>query len=102
MKKELMEILACPIDKYAPLELIVFEAVEQKEDEVKTGVLLCKQCARWYPIIDTVPELLPDARREEKREKAFLKEWAHKLESGLLLTGKPFNISNELRESIQR
>jgi len=92
MKKELMEILACPIDK-ADLELII---LEEEKEEVKTGVLVCKQCARWYPIIDTVPELLPDARREEKREKAFLKDWAHKLAPEILRAGKPFNINDEI------
>ncbi len=92
MKKELMEILACPVDKHSPLELIV---IEEEKEEVKTGVLVCKQCARWYPIRDTVPELLPDSRRDERSDKAFLRDLAQKLPPEILRSGKPFNINDE-------
>ena len=61
MKKELMEILACPICK-GELEL----KVETEEgNEVVTGSLRCAKCNESYPIEDTIPNLLPpDMRRE--------------------------------------
>ncbi len=61
MKKELMEILACPVCK-GELEL----RVETEEgDEVVTGSLACAKCNESYPIEDTIPNLLPpDMRRE--------------------------------------
>ncbi|MFC2047728.1 methytransferase partner Trm112 [Chloroflexota bacterium] len=55
MKKELMNILACPVCK-SELELSV-----EKEDknEIITGSLYCSKCALHYPIVDTIPDLLP-------------------------------------------
>jgi len=55
MKKELMEILACPVCK-GDLELAVDE---EKEAEIVTGSLYCRKCDVRYPIKDTIPNLLP-------------------------------------------
>ncbi|MAF84967.1 MAG: hypothetical protein CL875_00550 [Dehalococcoidales bacterium] len=55
MKKELMDILACPVCK-GKLELKV--EVENKT-EVVTGSLYCQKCEVRYPIVDTIPHLLP-------------------------------------------
>jgi uncharacterized protein YbaR (Trm112 family) len=55
MRKDLVEILACPICK-SPLELTV---AEESEDEVVRGHLTCKQCSEDYPIEDRIPNLLP-------------------------------------------
>jgi uncharacterized protein YbaR (Trm112 family) len=91
IKKKLMEILACPIDKYHPLELHVFE---EKED-IKEGVIICPKCQRWYPIRDEIPEMLPDELREEKDELLFLKKWKKKFPKEIMLEGKPFNLGRE-------
>lgn len=42
MKKKLMEILACPIDKHHPLELHVFE----EKDEIVEGLIVCPKCLK--------------------------------------------------------
>jgi uncharacterized protein YbaR (Trm112 family) len=55
MKKELMDILACPVCK-GELKLKV---TEEKEDEVVTGFLFCKKCNHNYPISESIPNLLP-------------------------------------------
>ena len=55
MKKELMDILACPVCK-GSLELKV---TEEKEGEVITGSLFCKKCKHDYLITDSIPNLLP-------------------------------------------
>lgn len=55
MKKELMQILACPVCK-GGLELKVDEA---KGEEIVTGSLYCPNCNYSYPIVDTIPNLLP-------------------------------------------
>jgi len=55
MKKELMDILACPVCK-GKLELNV-EA--ENEQEIVTGSLYCRKCDEHYPIVDTIPNLLP-------------------------------------------
>ena len=59
MKKELMEILACPVCK-SELEL----RVETEEgDEVIKGSLLCQKCDETYPIEDAIPNRLPPEMR---------------------------------------
>ncbi|MBA7610568.1 hypothetical protein ES703_17780 [subsurface metagenome] len=55
MKRELMEILACPVCK-GKLELNV---EEEKENEIVTGSLYCPKCDVHYPIVNTIPNLLP-------------------------------------------
>ena len=55
MKKELMQILACPVCK-GDLELRVDEG---KGEEIVTGSLYCSKCNYSYPIVDTIPNLLP-------------------------------------------
>ena len=59
MKKELMEILACPVCK-GELELTV--AKEDKK-EIVSGTLYCQKCNERYPILDTIPNLLPPNQR---------------------------------------
>jgi uncharacterized protein YbaR (Trm112 family) len=59
MKKDLMEILACPLCK-GGLELGI---EEENEREVVTGSLYCPKCNQHYPIEDTIPNLLPPELR---------------------------------------
>ena len=62
MKKDLMDILACPVCK-GTLELRVDE--EEEDDDVKTGALLCGTCHESYPIEDSIPNLLPPSLRTQ-------------------------------------
>jgi uncharacterized protein YbaR (Trm112 family) len=89
LKKRLMDILACPIDKAYPLELHVFE----EKDEIVSGILVCSKCNRWYPIIDEIPHMLPDDLREEKEDIAFLRKWKEKIPQATLSEGKPFKLA---------
>jgi len=59
MKRELMEILACPLCK-GDLKLTV---EEEDEKEVVKGSLYCESCSVAYPIEDTIPNLLPPELR---------------------------------------
>ena len=60
MRKDLMEILACPLCK-GPLELTV---EEEKGAEVVSGSLFCPKCSQRYPIEDSIPNLLPPELRD--------------------------------------
>jgi len=60
MKKELMDILACPVCR-GELELSV---EEENEKEIVTGSLYCPKCNEHYPIVDTIPNLLPPDQRD--------------------------------------
>jgi uncharacterized protein YbaR (Trm112 family) len=59
MRKDLIEILACPVCK-SHLELTV---EEEMEDEVIKGYLTCEKCNERYPIEDRIPNLLPPEMR---------------------------------------
>ena len=60
MKRDLMDILVCPMCK-GPLEL----SVDKEEDgEIVEGSLGCAACEDTYPINDTIPILLPPELRE--------------------------------------
>ena len=55
MKRDLVDILVCPLC-HADLELNV---VEENEIEIVSGSLHCLRCKVDYPVIDTIPNLLP-------------------------------------------
>ena len=59
MRKDLVEILACPVCK-SPLDLSI---EEEREEEVVSGHLTCPQCSERYPIEDRIPNLLPPELR---------------------------------------
>jgi uncharacterized protein YbaR (Trm112 family) len=86
LKRSLLDILACPIDKHYPLDLL---ELESKEEVITTGVLLCSECGRFYPIIDEIPIMLPDDLRKQKEDTDFLTKWVTKLPEDVVYHGKP-------------
>jgi uncharacterized protein YbaR (Trm112 family) len=59
MRRDLMDILACPMCK-GPLTLT---AEKEQDGEVLTGALHCAACKETYPIQESIPNLLPPALR---------------------------------------
>ena len=55
MRKEIMDILACPQCK-GRLKLTV---EEERSGRIITGSLQCPACPETYPIRDAIPNLLP-------------------------------------------
>lgn len=90
MQRKLLDILACPIDKHYPLQLI---ELESKEGIVVNGVLTCEQCKRFYPIIDEIPVMLPDELRNKKEDLEFLGRWKEKLPKQVVESALPYNLS---------
>ena len=61
--------------------------------EIESGLLFCSNCKRWYPIIETIPQMLPDKYRNEKQETEFLKTIKNLLDEKFFKQDlKPFNI----------
>ena len=91
MKKSMLDILACPIDKHYPLEL--FEVVSDAQT-VTEGVLFCTECSRYYPIIDEIPVMLPDELRKDKKDRdiEFLKKWQGKIPDKVIKQGNPWHL----------
>jgi uncharacterized protein YbaR (Trm112 family) len=84
MNKKLMEILACPIDKHYPLELLEFTS---KDETVSEGVIFCIKCSRFYPIIEEIPTMLPDELRDKDLDIEFLKKHKSILPDKILTKG---------------
>ena len=59
MKRDLMDILVCPMCK-GELTLTVDK---EEEGEIVEGALHCAACDETYPIEDSIPNLLPPALR---------------------------------------
>jgi len=55
-----MDILVCPVCK-GELRLT---AGEENEEEIVSGSLHCDKCRVDYPIVDTIPNLLPPEQRD--------------------------------------
>ncbi|MFX0023801.1 MAG: Trm112 family protein [Candidatus Hermodarchaeota archaeon] len=76
IKSRVMEFTKNPkfdqIDSILP-ELYFFNKIKL-DIEIQTGILFCNKCKRWYPIIDTIPQMLPDKYRDEKKEIDFLEK----------------------------
>ncbi len=83
-----MDILACPIDKYYPLDLLIFE----EKEEIVEGLIICSKCNRWYPIREEIPEMLPDELRKEVEDLPFLKKYRDRVPEKIIKEGKPFNL----------
>jgi uncharacterized protein YbaR (Trm112 family) len=91
----MLDILACPIDKYYPLELIEIDTTEDKiinENVIKEGVLYCSQCSRFYPIIEEIPVMLPDELRDKEKDIQFLQKWQEKIPSKIIKNGNPWHL----------
>ena len=97
MKKHLLDILACPVDKFYPLEL--HELNTRKEYEYSTnredlvieeGILFCNQCGRFYPIIDEIPIMLPDELRDRDKDLKFLMRWRNRIPNRIIRDPRPY------------
>ena len=77
MRQSLVDKLCCPFDKQ-DLELKVF--TRDTEDNIKEGMLTCKHCKRYFPVVYGVPIVSPDEYREPMLEAPILKTWENKLD----------------------
>ena len=132
MKKYMLDILACPIDKNYPLELIELTIKNIEKENLKKnaqqtnneehnnsikkiqndsvldhknaihdndqvtvvidGILFCKKCSRFYPIIDEIPIMLPDELRDKHKDLQFLKKWENYLPELILKNSNPWHL----------
>jgi uncharacterized protein len=91
----MLDILACPIDKYFPLELIEIDTAEDKainEKVIKEGILFCSQCSRFYPIIEEIPVMLPDELRDKEKDIQFLQKWQERIPGKIIKNGLPWHL----------
>lgn len=60
LKKNLMDILACPVCKGD----LVLNIEKEDANEVISGTLYCSACNEYYPIEEGIPNMLPPDLRE--------------------------------------
>ena len=89
MNKSMVDILACPMDKNHPLELV---EINQKEERISEGTLYCTKCSRFYPIIEEIPIMLPDELRDKKQEISFLKKYKDQLPEKIVSEANPWHL----------
>ncbi len=92
MKKSMIDILACPMDKHHPLELFVVTASEEPPDNVLEGALYCTECLRFYPIMEEIPIMLPDDLRNREQEIEFLARYAESLPEKITAGANPWHL----------
>lgn len=125
----MLDILACPMDKNYPLDLIELQVKEfennnlresdflnddktskkknlviNQENETRgegikdkiiiiiEGILYCKKCLRFYPIIDEIPIMLPDELREKEKDLEFLNKWKNNIPQKILNNSNPWHL----------
>ena len=65
MRRDLLDILRCPLCKSVELEL---ETRAENESEVSEGVVACSDCGRQWPVSDGIVDMLlapPDVTKRE-------------------------------------
>lgn len=60
--------------------------------EIDEGIMTCPACRRWYPIRETIPQLLPDELRKNKYDVDFLTKWKERVDPSVLKEGLPFHL----------
>ena len=60
MRKDMMDILACPVCKGS----LTLAITKEDANEVIEGSLHCAACNETYPIEDSIPNLLPPDLRK--------------------------------------
>ena len=89
MNKKLIEILACPIDKHFPLELV---ELTSKDEIIYEGIIFCSKCSRYYPIIEEIPIMLPDELRDKNQDIEFLNKYKNVLPDKIMTKGLPWHL----------
>ena len=89
MREKLLDILACPMCKNHPLELV---EIKLKGDEIQEGAIYCISCQRYFLIIEEIPIMLPDELRDKKQEIEFLKRNKESLPAKIIVHGKPWHL----------
>lgn len=74
------------------LDISKLDCAECTKKEITEGIIICKKCNRWYPIIEEIPVMLPDELRNEKEDRQFLEKWKNKIPSDIITSGLPVHL----------
>lgn len=68
------------------------EMTNESSEIVEEGLLLCRTCMRFYPIVEEIPIILPDELRDKKKDMEFLQMWNKTIPEDLLKNLKPWTL----------
>jgi uncharacterized protein YbaR (Trm112 family) len=65
-------------------------------NEIVSGILICNNCNRWFPILEGIPRMLPDRLRKKKKEEDvnFLRKYVNLIPKDILESGLPHNLKS--------
>ena len=46
--------------------------------EIDEAVIKCSKCNRWFPVFETIPQMLPDEVRNSETDRKFKEKWKSK------------------------
>jgi uncharacterized protein YbaR (Trm112 family) len=52
--------------------------------EIDEGILICPKCSRWFPIIETIPRILPKSMDRTDLDKDFKSKWKGKFPANVV------------------
>jgi SAM-dependent methyltransferase/uncharacterized protein YbaR (Trm112 family) len=94
--------LARPTEISARLQRFSTAAADPSRNftvDVDEGVLLCPACGRWYPILQRLPEILPDHLRDFDADAARLREVAAAMPPALASVAFAFRPANAIADA---
>ena len=68
------------------------EELKDKVIIIIEGILFCKKCLRFYPIVDEIPIMLPDELREKEKDIEFLNKWKNNIPEYILKNANPWHL----------
>jgi uncharacterized protein YbaR (Trm112 family)/SAM-dependent methyltransferase len=92
LQVKLLDILACPICEFFPVELI---PINKKADEIDEAVLVCNNCRHWFPVINGIPHLIRDGMRKNEDDLKFLSANKDNLPDRVKFNYLPNNLSGK-------
>jgi len=88
--------LFCSYEKVKPSEIdkrVILEQCRQCSGTIiKSGIIICNRCKRWYPIVEEIPVMLPDDLRDVQDDINFLKMFSNKIPEDTLKRGLPTHL----------
>ena len=73
-------------------DMIVRDEEINKMIIIIEGILYCKKCLRFYPIVDEIPIMLPDELREKEKDIEFLNKWKNNIPQHILKNSNPWHL----------
>lgn len=90
MFKGTFQQLRCPHCQDSAMKIKILKL---DKTEVVDGLLICKNCNRWYRIEDGIPDLMRDGLREVDEDQRFLHRYSSQL-TGITALWKPFGLND--------